>query len=106
MKMLALLALALVTFGGTLLDRTTQQPLIGVYVQVTGPSTRHATTDAHGTFAIANLKPGNYNITVQSRDVPQQHFHLRLTRNTAETIHACSTTLDYHCGSPGGGPGI
>ncbi len=101
-----MLSLTLVTFWGTLLDKTTNQPLIGVHVQLTGPSTGRATTDAHGAFALSNLKPGSYTITIQSRDVPQQQFHMRLTRSTTQTISACSTTLDYHCGSPGGGGAI
>jgi len=102
-KTLATLALASFTFWGTLLDQTTNQPLTSVRVNATGPSTARASTDSRGKFTLSNLKPGEYTITVQSRDVPQQHFNMRLTRGTTKTIKACSTTLDYHCGSPGGG---
>jgi hypothetical protein len=98
-------ALALVTFSGTLLDQTTNQPLTGVHVNASGPSTAHGSTDSRGNFTLSNLKPGRYTITVQSKDVPQQTFSYKITRSTAQTIKACSTTLDYHCGTPGGGPG-
>jgi hypothetical protein len=98
-------ALALVTFSGTLLDQTTNQPLTAVHVNATGPSTAHASTDSRGRFTLTNLKPGNYTITVESKDVPQQSFDYKITRSTTQTIKACSTTLDYHCNGPGGGPG-
>jgi hypothetical protein len=42
---------------------------------------------------------------VQSKDVPQQHFRFSIERGTVQTVKACSTTLDYHCGTPGGGAG-
>ena len=102
----AAFALALVTFWGTLLDKTTNQPLTAVRVNATGPSTARSATDSRGKFTLTNLKPGDYTITVQSKDVPQQSFPFRITRSTTQTIKACSTTLDYHCGTPGGGPGV
>ncbi|HTZ53861.1 MAG TPA: carboxypeptidase regulatory-like domain-containing protein [Candidatus Acidoferrum sp.] len=105
MKTLAMLALALATFWGTLLDKTTNQPLTAVRVDATGPSTARGSTDSRGKFTLSNLKPGQYTITVQSKDVPQQSFAYKITRSTTQTIKACSTTLDYHCGTPGGGPG-
>ncbi|HTU68880.1 MAG TPA: carboxypeptidase regulatory-like domain-containing protein [Candidatus Baltobacteraceae bacterium] len=98
-------ALALVTFWGTLLDQTTNQPLTAVQVNATGPSTARASTNSRGKFTLNNLKPGHYTITVQSKDVPPQQFDYKITRSTTQTIKACSTTLDYHCAGPGGGPG-
>ena len=100
-----MLSLALVTFWGTLLDKTTNQPLTAVRVNAAGPSTARASTDSRGKFTLVNLKPGDYTITVQSKDVPQQQFPIRITHSTTQTIKACSTTLDYHCGSSAGGPG-
>jgi|HubBroStandDraft_4_1064222.scaffolds.fasta_scaffold787235_1 hypothetical protein len=99
------LSLALVTFWGTLLDKTTDQPLTGVRVITAGPSTARTTTDFRGKFTLTNLRPGDYTITVQSKDVPQQHFRFSIERGTVQTVKACSTTLDYHCGTPGGGAG-
>jgi hypothetical protein len=96
-------ALALVTFWGTLVDKTTNQPLTLVRVHATGPSSSRTTTDTRGKFTLSNLRPGDYTITVQSNDVPQQSFPFRITRSTTQTIKACSTTLDYHCAGPGGG---
>jgi hypothetical protein len=99
------LALALVTFWGTLLDQTTHQPLTLVRVHATGPSSSRTTTDTRGRFTLTNLRPGQYTITVQSNDVPRQSFDFKITRSTSQTIKACSTTLDYHCNGGGGGPG-
>jgi hypothetical protein len=104
-RALAAFTLALITFWGTLLDQTTGQPLTGVRVEATGPSTARATTDSRGKFALSIRSAGHYGITVQSRDVPLQTFHFKITRSTTETIKACSTTLDYHCAVPGVGPG-
>jgi hypothetical protein len=103
MKAFAMLALALVTFWGTLLDKTTNQPLTSVRVSASGPSTARGSTDSRGKFTLTNLRPGQYTITVQSKDVPPQSFDYKITKGTTQTIKACSTTLDYHCGSPGGG---
>jgi hypothetical protein len=105
-KTFVMLSLALVTFWGTLLDKTTNQPLTGVRVDAAGPSTARSSTDSRGKFTLSNLKPGDYTITVQSKDVPQQSFPFRITRSTTQTIKACSTTLDYHCDTGGGGPGL
>jgi hypothetical protein len=99
--------LALATFSGTLLDKTTDQPLTKVHVHAAGTGSAVATTDAHGRFTFKDLAPGTYSINVQSNDVPPQTFTVKLVGNriTVLTIKACSTTLDYHCGTPGGGPG-
>jgi hypothetical protein len=101
-------ALVLVTFAGTLLDRTTGQPLARVHVHAAGPSSADAVTDGHGRFTLNSLKPGAYTVTVESNDVPQQQFSVKLVQNrtTVLTMKACSTTLDYHCAGPGSsGPG-
>jgi hypothetical protein len=99
------LSLALVTFWGTLLDKTTNQPLTGVRINAAGPGTARASTDFRGKFTLINLRPGDYTITVQSKDVPQQHFRFKITRGTTQTLKACSTTLDYQCGTQGGSAG-
>ena len=105
MKALASYALALLTFWGTLVDQTTGQPLPGVRVTTQGPTSRWTTTDARGKFALTNLTAGHYVITVESRDVPPQHFERRLTKSTTQTLRACSTTLDYHCANSSGPSG-
>lgn len=96
-------ALVLVTFAGTLIDQTTGQPLTKVHVDAAGPASASATTDAHGRFTLAKLKPGAYTLTVESDDVPPQEFKVTLAPKpiVAMTIKACSTTLDYHCAGPG-----
>ncbi|HUA08520.1 MAG TPA: carboxypeptidase-like regulatory domain-containing protein [Candidatus Acidoferrales bacterium] len=106
-RLAATLALALATFSGTLVDQTTGQPLTKVHVHAAGPVSADATTDARGRWLMKNLRPGAYTVTVESNDVPQQSFKVKLagSRITVVTIKACSTTLDYHCATPGGGPG-
>ncbi|HUN28700.1 MAG TPA: carboxypeptidase-like regulatory domain-containing protein [Alphaproteobacteria bacterium] len=106
-RALASLALALATFSGTLVDQTTGQPLTKVHVHAAGPSSAQATSDAHGHFTLKGLVPGPYTLTIESNDVPQQTFKITLApnRTTVLTMKACSMTLDYHCGTPGGGPG-
>jgi len=100
---LAALVLALLTFNGTLLDRTTGQPLTGVRVETAGPTRALAVSDASGRFRMNNLQPGRYTMTVRSNDVPRQTFSFTLTGNMTRTFRACSTTLDYNCAGPGGG---
>jgi len=107
-RLAAMLVLALATFSGTLVDQTTGQPLTKVHVHAAGPGSADATTDTHGRWLMKNLRPGAYTVTVQSSDVPQQTFTVKLVGNriTVLTIKACSTTLDYHCAAPGSnGPG-
>jgi hypothetical protein len=96
------LALIFTALFGTLQDKTTGQPLPNVSVAA-GHAT--ATTDAHGRFVL-KLAPGSYTLTVESNDVPPQAFAVRAKPGrTNVTLKACSTTLDYHCAGPGGGPG-
>lgn len=106
-RLLASVVLALATFSGTLIDKTTGQPLTKVHVHAAGPSTGDATTDVHGRFTLKNLAPGSYTVNIESNDVPPQTFKVTLAGNriTVMTMKACSTTLDYHCAAPGGGPG-
>ena len=52
-KALASLVLALATFSGTLLDRTTGQPLTDVHVHAAGPSAGDAITDGLIFMAVA-----------------------------------------------------
>ncbi len=94
-----MLALALVVvLNGRVLDRTTGQPLVGVEVSTGG---RHARTDAKGRYALRNLRPGRYTLTLQSHDVPAQTFRVTVRAPaTRFDMRACSTTLDYGCGRP------
>lgn len=48
---------------GTIREAASNQPLPGVSISVTGPSTASATTDAQGNFTIDGLNPGSYAIT-------------------------------------------
>ena len=101
------LALALATFSGQLVDKTTGQPLTHVAIDAAGPSHGHAVSDSRGRFTIKDLRPGTYTVNVESNDVPQQTFRVKLAPNrvTVLTMNVCSTTLDYHCAPPGGGGG-
>jgi hypothetical protein len=106
-RSLTLIALALVTFSGRLVDATTGQPMPKVAITVTGPSRAAAKTDARGRFTLKGLKPGAYTLQAQSDDVPAQAFHVTMKpgSTTVMTMKVCSMTLDYHCGTPDGGGG-
>jgi hypothetical protein len=99
-------ALAIALFVGHVTDKTTGQPLSGVTVQAVGPQgTATARTDHDGRFAFENLAPGHYTLTLSSKDVPSQDFHITLTGEAQSvSVKACSTTLDYACGSGGNSP--
>jgi hypothetical protein len=90
--------LAVLVFSGRVLDRTTGQGLPHVVVQA---GAAHATTDATGRFSMRNVKAGLADVTVKSDDVPTQHYAVRIGAGTTHhDFRACSTTLDYNCGTP------
>ncbi len=94
--MIVALVLALLT--GHVLDRTTGQGL--AHVRVTAGST-HTTTDGSGAFTLRGLKTGPLAVTLESDDVPAQHFTVTVgSGTTAHDFRACSTTLDYSCAAP------
>src|SRR5580700_11405397 len=98
------MALILATFAGRLVDVTTGQPLPGVRLVLSGPSTAAVTSDRLGRFSIKGLKAGSYTAIIQGKDVPPQRtsVHLRAGINVLD-LRICSATLDYHCGDAGGG---
>ncbi len=91
------IALALAMLTGHVLDRTTGQGL--AHVRVTAGSA-HATTDRSGSFTLRGLKAGPLAVTLESDDVPVQHFTVTVRGATEHDFRACSTTLDYSCGAP------
>ncbi len=91
-------AIALAVLSGRVLDRTTGQGLAHVHVSA---STLRATTDASGRYVLRGLKPGATAVTLESDDVPAQHFTVTVgSGTTAHDFRACSTTLDYSCAAP------
>ncbi len=104
-RSLGCVALVFATFSGHVVDVTTGQPMPGVHIHLAGAATSDVTTDAAGRFVIRRLRPGGYTISVESDDVPEQDFPVKLVANriTVLDLKVCSTTLDYHCGGPGGG---
>ena len=102
-----LLTIVLAAVTGTILDKTTGQPLAGVRVTTAAGDHQVKTrTDAQGRFSLGSLPDGIYTLHLSSDDVPPQTIRLRVAGKTARlTLRACSTTLDYTCGgqnSPGG----
>ena len=90
--------LGIVVLTGRVLDRTTGQGLPHVSVYVGDAS---ATTNASGRFIVRHLKPGPTDVTLKSDDVPTQHYLIRIGAGTTNhDFRACSTTLDYNCGTP------
>lgn len=95
-----LAAVAFALFVGHVTDKTTGQALSGVTVQAAGEhGSATATTDRDGRFEFAHLAPGKYTLTLSSKDVPPQIFHITVTgESQSVSVKACSTTLDYECG--------
>ncbi len=95
-----ILALLLVVLSGVVRDQTTGQPLAGVSVHVDG---KQAVTDSDGHYLVKGVRPGAQTLTVGSKDVPSQRFHLTVKPpSTRFDLRACSTTLDYSCSGPAG----
>jgi protocatechuate 3,4-dioxygenase beta subunit len=91
-------AFALAVLSGRVLDRTTGQGLAHVHVSA---SAVRVTTDASGHYILRGLKPGATAVTLESDDVPAQHFTVTVgSGTTAHDFRACSTTLDYSCAAP------
>jgi hypothetical protein len=97
-------AFAAALLSGRVFDRTTGQALAHVRVSAGAAS---ATTDAAGRYTLRGLHAGTASVTLESDDVPAQHFTVTVGPHATEhDFRACSTTLDYDCGAPAQtGPG-
>ncbi|HEY9179119.1 MAG TPA: carboxypeptidase regulatory-like domain-containing protein [Candidatus Baltobacteraceae bacterium] len=98
-------ALLLTLLIGQFTDKTTGQPLHGVHVDLRqGTKTLHAVTGEDGGFRLDGVKPGTHVLHYSSGDVPPSQVTITV-RGAAQHVHvtACSMTLDYSCGGPGGG---
>lgn len=73
-------------FRGVVVDKTTQQALIGATVVVEG-TTKGTTTDATGSFEL-NLAPGDYRIVVSYISYLTQQLGIRVSEGMAETLVA------------------
>lgn len=98
MRFTTTLAAVLIVLSGRVLDRTTGQPLPSVRVSAsTGQQTK---SDAGGHYALRGLRRGSLTLTLESDDVPPQRIEIRVTKpRTQRDLRACSTTLDYRCGT-------
>lgn len=73
-------------FRGVVVDKTTQQALIGATVVVEG-TTKGTTTDATGSFEL-NLAPGDYRIVISYISYFTQQLDIRVSEGMAETLVA------------------
>lgn len=73
-------------FRGVVVDKTTQQALIGATVVVEG-TTKGTTTDATGSFEL-NLAPGDYRIVISYISYLTQQLDIRVSEGMAETLVA------------------
>jgi hypothetical protein len=92
-----ILAIALVIVAGSIVDRTTGQPLPGVTVAI---GSVHTVSRADGSFRLTVAKAGPAVVTVSSDDVPPQQFNVKVSPPAHVNLRVCSTTLDYNCGPP------
>ena len=97
-------ALAFTLLVGQITDKTTGQPLRGVRVEIRERrATLHANTGSDGRFRLAGVTPGTHVLHYSSDDVPPQTLSIVVKGAKQQLrITACSTTLDYSCGSGGG----
>jgi hypothetical protein len=96
-----ILVLLLVVLSGVIRDQTTGQPLAGVSVHVDG---KQAVTDSDGHYLVRDVHTGPRILTIGSKDVPSQRFHVTVKApSTHFDMRACSTTLDYNCSGPPSG---
>ena len=75
-----------VPFRGVVVDKTTQQPLVGATLIVEG-TTKGTTTDATGSFEL-NLAPGDYRIVISYISYFTQQLDIRVSEGMAETLVA------------------
>ncbi len=95
-----ILVLLLVVLSGVVRDQTTGQPLPGVSIHVDG---KQSVTDSDGHYLIKGVHAGARTLTIGSKDVPSQRFHVTVKPpSTRFDMRACSTTLDYNCSSSAG----
>ena len=73
-------------FRGVVVDKTTQQALIGAPVVVEG-TTKGTATDATGSFEL-NLAPGDYRIGISYISYFTQQLDIRVSEGMAETLVA------------------
>ncbi len=62
------------TITGTVTDSQSGLPLAGASVDVSGITTRHTTTDAHGTYSVPGIPPGIYQVVVTKAGFVQSLF--------------------------------
>lgn len=73
-------------FRGVVVDKTTQQALVGATLIVEG-TTKGTTTDATGSFEL-NLAPGDYRIVISYISYFTQQLDIRVSEGMAETLVA------------------
>jgi hypothetical protein len=92
-----LLAAAIVVLSGHVTDRTTGQGLPGVTIRA---GAAQAVSGKGGAYRL-RLSPGFHTLSASSRDVPPQRFTVTVRASGSHfDFKACSTTLDFHCGTP------
>jgi carboxypeptidase family protein len=92
-----LVAAAIVVLSGHVTDRTTGQALPGVTIR---SGAAHTVSAASGLYRL-RLSPGFHTLTASSHDVPPQKFSVTVrAAGSRYDFKVCSTTLDFHCGTP------
>lgn len=77
---------------GTIVDKTTKEPLIGATIQIEGTTTG-AITDIDGRFELSNLKGNNCTLVIQYVSYPAHNNKCRTKRRTGH--RTCSRYSDH-----------
>ena len=72
--------------AGSVIDQTSNKPVEGAKVDVSGPAQGTATTQADGSFTIADLPPGTYDVSVEANG--QQTSEPQVTVEDGQTAQA------------------
>ena len=72
--------------AGSVVDQTSKKPVEGAKVDVSGPAQGTATTQADGSFTIADLPPGTYDVSVEANG--QQTSEPQVTVEDGQTAQA------------------
>jgi hypothetical protein len=77
----------------TVLDATSNDPIVGAAVQAIGPGTYSGSTDGNGQIIFNSVQPGSYQVTASAPGYSPSTVTVSVTSSTAVTIRLSSPTV-------------